>query len=306
MLTVRLCAIVVVTLFLSSSERVFAVGSGGHERVQIDSIPHNVSPKNDSTLRCIPNHVQLKWTVGISFTDAYYVEISRDSNFFTPDFSQVVFHDTTYNYSVPQHDTTFYWRIRTDFDTTAIWHFNLRQPIAGTIASPLADTVTDYTVHFFWHPNPSGDRYELLIESDAFSLRDTVSSKDTSTSITLLGSKTYTWKFRPLCGDGVGMWSNSGMVYIDATQQDVAEQSGNTDGFRVYFNASASAIMVNAPQNTPMTKYSVYNLNGQPVREQWLDGVSTVRIESSSLPKGPIFLEIQSQGKIFRRMLIVD
>ncbi len=280
-----------------------------HKKQQVplkDSIPHSVAPRNDSTMTCIPTSIELRWTPGVSFFDSYYVEVSGDSSFQNLIVNDVVFHDTTRIIHLPRADTSVYWRIRTDFDTTAIWRLNLRIPKAGSIVSPKADTVKDYTVKLVWNANSSGDRYELLVESEAFTLRDTVSYKDTSASVTVLGNKSYTWKMRPLCGDGVGEWSNSGSFFVDLAPNAVYEDLRSTESSWLRSTADGSLLLVRAPESEVLQQLNVYNLAGELVFHANLDGVAEYQLSSSLLAKGALMIQLRSDRNIFRKMLIMD
>jgi len=277
-----------------------------HRKALLDSIPHSLSPRNDSTMYCIPSNITLVWSPGVSFNDSYYVEVCGDSSFQNLIVNDVVYHDTTRKVHLPHADTSVYWRIRTDFDTTAIWRINLHLPKAGSIASPLADTVRDYSVLFKWHPNSGGDRYELLIESNAFTLRDTVLAKDTSTHVTVLGSKYYSWKMRSLCGDGVGEWSNSGNFYVDLQPNDVFDNQQTPDQASIRTNSDASLLILHAPQNEVLQSYSIYNLVGDLISSSQVPQQQEISIQCNRLTKGAVMVELRCTNKILRRLVIVD
>ncbi len=287
----------------SLSTTTHADQSPARKKVLGDSIPHSVSPRNDSNFFCIPDSIELRWTPGVSFFDSYYVEVCADSQFQQLIVNDVVFHDTTRKIRVPHADTTLYWRIRTDFDTTAIWHFRLHKPVAGSIVSPLADSLSDMNVAFVWHPVSGADRYEILIESENYTQHDTVSSKDTSTHYVVLGNKSYTWKVRALCGDGVGEWSNSGKFTI----------VGNTDVFSgadsessaLYIAPNQNGVRLSTNGSELINAVTVYSLRGELLYHMECDQ-PTLFMSREQLGHGPLVVVARSQKNIFRRVLILD
>ena len=254
-------AIVFVACFFSG---VSARAMGMYFSTKVDSIPRNLSPANDTTFNCIPKNVTLRWSPGTSFDNSYFVEVASDSTFENPLVSEVVVINTALVCPVPQADTLLYWRVRTQFDTTAIWHFSLKRPQALVTIAPTADTITDNPVKFVWSFGPGGDRTEILIEGDAYTRRDTV-SKDTSFYATLLGFKAYTWRVRTLCGDGFSDWSTPRSFYLNTVTNDVAGDVRGAGSLRWEADLLSHFIALHRTDNSSVGNVRILSLLGSTV-----------------------------------------
>ena len=290
---------------LATAYSAFA-GREGSRRVSPldDLIPHSVSPANDSVFQCIPQRVKLVWSTGTSFDNSYFVEVSVDSSFTTPIISDVVVFDTVDFIAVPRADTMFYWRVRTQFDTTAIWRFKLKTGQRTTTASPSKDTITDNPVHFFWHPMSGVGSYELYIESNAYTRSDTV--KDTSAWVTLLGYKSYTWKVRGLCGDGATDWSNQSTFYLNVETNGVyADASNSETPWRL--DSRAKRLFYSAqPGPERQITVLVYDLLGSVVSQRNLSSATEGSLDLSKHQRGAYMIVWNDESRSHQQFVILD
>ncbi|MFM2133309.1 MAG: hypothetical protein RL156_590 [Bacteroidota bacterium] len=264
--------------------------------ILVDSIPRNLSPQNDTTFGCIPKTVVLRWSQGTSFDNSYFVELSADSTFENPIVSEVVVLNTKFECPVPQADTTLYWRIRTQFDTTAIWHFTLRRPGIPTTVSPTADTITDNPVKFVWNASSGGNQSEVLIEADAYSRRDTVTN-DTVHYATLLGFKSYTWRVRTLCGDGFSEWSAPRTFYLNTVTNSVDAQALGGSPIGVEADPASQYLFVRHQEGVALGSIRVVSVLGHTVALADAAGASEATMDIRSLSSGVYFLVVESANR---------
>jgi hypothetical protein len=264
--------------------------------IRVDSIPRNLSPRNDTTFGCIPKTVVLRWSQGTSFDNSYFVELSADSTFENPIVSEVVILNTKFECPVPQADTTLYWRIRTQFDTTAIWRFTLRRPGIPTTVLPTADTVTDNPVKFVWNASSGGSKSEVLIEADAYNRRDTVES-DTVLFATLLGFKSYSWRVRTLCGDGFSEWSAPRTFYLNTVTNSVDAQTPSGSPIGVEADPASQYLFVRHKDGTALSTVRIVSVLGHTVALVDAAGASQANIDIRSLSSGVFFLLVESANR---------
>ncbi|MFM8474100.1 MAG: T9SS type A sorting domain-containing protein [Candidatus Kapaibacterium sp.] len=257
--------------------------------MRVDSIPRNLSPQNDTVFRCIPGSVVLRWSPGTSFDNSYFIELSSDSTFENPIVSEVVIINTSFVCPVPQSDTTLYWRVRTQFDTTAIWRFTLRRPSVPTAFLPASDTVTDNPVKFVWSGSAGGDRTELLIEGEAYTRRDTVAA-DTAHYVTLLGFKTYTWRVRTLCGDGHGDWSASRSFYLNTVTNSVSLDPVSASPVVADADPSSSMLVLRHREGASLGTVRILSMIGTTVATADAEGASVLSVDIRALASGVYFL----------------
>lgn len=275
-----------------------AQGMAIHSHRMVDSIPRNLYPANDTTFNCIPKNVTLRWSPGTSFDNSYFVEVSADSTFENPLVSEVVVINTSLVCPVPQSDTLLYWRVRTQFDTTAIWHFSLKRPQPLTTFAPSADTVTDNPILFVWSFGAGGDRTELLIEGDAYTRRDTI-SKDTSFFATLLGFKSYTWRVRTLCGDGFSDWSTPRSFYLNTITNDVAVDASASSRLRFESDPQSQFLVLHRTDDSPVGNVSIVSLLGTTVTTAEIQSPSGT-LDIRSLANGVYVLVARNGAEIIR------
>ncbi len=263
--------------------------SGHASWLRADSIPRNLSPQNDTTFRCIPGTVTLRWSPGTSFDNSYFVELSPDSTFENPIVSEVVIINTSFVCPVPQSDTTLYWRIRTQFDTTAIWRFTLRRPTVPTTLLPSADTVVENPVKFVWNGSAGGSRTEVLIEGEAYTRRDTV-DKDTVHYSTLLGFKSYTWRVRTLCGDGHSDWSAPRTFYLNTVTNSVALEPSSSSPVVIESDPASTMLFVRHREGVSLGTVRIVSVLGHTVATADADGTSQISMDIRALGNGVYFL----------------
>jgi hypothetical protein len=266
------------------------------QRVRVDSIPRNLSPKNDTVFNCIPATVTLRWSPGTSFDNSYFVELSGDSTFENPIVSEVVVINTSFVCPVPQADTTVYWRIRTQFDTTAIWRITLRRPLVPTTLLPSTDTVTDNPVRFAWNKASGGSTTELLIEGEAYTRRDTVAD-DTTHYATLLGFKSYSWRVRTLCGDGHSDWSVPRTFYLNTVTNSVAFEQSSLLPVHIDSDPASNFLFIRHENGVALGTIRILSLLGNTVATASAAGSPQLMMDIRSLSSGVYLLAGEDESQ---------
>tara|TARA_R100000908_G_scaffold60755_1_gene38316 strand:- start:9799 stop:14193 length:4395 start_codon:yes stop_codon:yes gene_type:complete len=194
---------------------------------------------------------QLSWSTTDANISEYNLQISESSAFGTTvvDEQDLPSASTTYDVAsgALNHETTYYWRVRSEYDTTASgWSapasFTTIQDVPAKVAltSP-ADAAegTSRTPDFEWEENQNADTYEFVVSTDQ-SFADgkqqvvnennlAVNTYSVDQANILEKETTYYWRVRGVNSTGNGAWSD---VYSFTTIGD-----------------PPSAVALNSPQN---------------------------------------------------------
>ncbi len=210
-------------------------------------IPELNSPADAATdISVMPD---LSWTATDAGIQEFNLQVAAESGFSSPIIDEANLPSSGTSYSVSSsfdNETTYYWRVRSEYDTTAsawseTFSFTTEAglPSKITLNSP-ADGASDIAIEptFSWTADPNSGTYQIQISSSndfSGSLvfdRDSISA--TQYVITdedlLISASTYYWRVQGLNEEGTGDWSDTrSFTTIKSVPELISPADGASD-----------------------------------------------------------------------------
>ncbi len=257
--------------------------------------------------------VVLKWEE-ISGTFTYIYEVCRDPNFTIPCIS---FSDENQaNAQALMYDTTYYWRVKAahTIDTTEwsdVWNFTTINTVF--LVSPNNGDTTSTLPVFEWESQTGTDGYVVEYDlSDGFENAEPSIVLDPATSYNviypLVKGETYYWRVKAFHDGDTAGWSE--------IRHFVAEPEQGVDDYlaentvSVFPNPAKDEFSI-AIQTVERVNVDikVLNLLGKEIISDTFifeQGADTRKIDVRNIENGVYILQLESNGNIFSRKLIID
>ncbi len=258
------------------------------------------SPVNLATNR---NYASLAfdWTDAFMAT-SYQIDIDDAPSFSSPQTYTTI--NSSYTASNLQPNKQYYWRVRASdgtnwgsystswsFTTNALENFNLSSPANGSTNQAYASLVLDWTDNL----GAAGYQVQLDTTQNFSSNPVTLSTSNSSYTVSLLPLKKYYWRVRASSGASWGQWKTA---WNFTTKADPSFYIGEDyfAGLKIFPNPAIDVLTIEANANLLNKPYILFDITGKELLSGFVDDKKTT-LKLQGLPSGTYLLQIGDSHK---------